>query len=109
MQLRDADLIDGRFDAIIGTEAPQSPILSMVVIDGNDERLTELEPTLADGQGRLIERPVLWVVRVLESEWMVTYIVVDGTDAIYEMTSEGQAVQVGGSTGEPEPIPAAAS
>lgn len=92
-------------EAIVANEAPQSPILSALVVDGNDPRLTESEPTLANGQGRLIERPILWVVRVLESERVVTYIVVDGTDAIYEMTQDGEAVQVGGTTGVPVVTP----
>ncbi len=90
-------------ESIVANEAPQSPILSMVIIDGNDARLTELEPTLAKAaQVRLIKLPILWVVRVLESERATTYIVVDGTDAIYEMNSEGEPIHVGGTTGDPE-------
>ena len=57
-----------------------------------------LEPSLADGDQGLINQPVLWIVRVLESERVVTYIVVDGTDAIYEMTPDGEAILVGGDT-----------
>jgi hypothetical protein len=75
----------------------------MVVTDG--EGLARMEPSLADGQQGLNDQPVVWVARVLESERVVTYIVVDGTDAIYEMTPEGQAVLVGGSTGAPVATP----
>ena len=91
-------------EAIVANEAPDSPILSMVVTDGA-EGLATREPSLTGGQQGLVTRPLVWVVRVLESERVVTYIVVDGTDAIYEMTPEGQAVQVGGSAGGPVPTP----
>jgi hypothetical protein len=95
-------------NAIVANEAPQSQVLSMVVTDGH-EGLATIEPSLADGQQGLTGRPVVWVVRVLESERVVTYIVVDGTDAVYEMTAEGEAIHVGGSNGDaivtPEPWP----
>jgi hypothetical protein len=67
--------------------------------------LPTIEPSLADGQQGLTARPVVWVVRVLESDRVVTYIVVDGTDAIYEMTQEGAAVKVGGTIVEPVASP----
>ena len=54
-----------------------------------------------------LDRPArLWVVRVLESERVVTYVVVDGTDAIYEMNPEGEAILVGGATADPVRPPA---
>jgi hypothetical protein len=91
-------------EAIIDLEAPQSTILSIVVTQ-YPEDVEYIEPTLADGQHGLIDQPKLWIVRVLESERLVTYIVVDGTDTIYEMNPEGEAVQVGGSTAEPVATP----
>jgi hypothetical protein len=91
-------------EAIVANEAPQSPILSMVVTDGA-EGLVRIEPSLAYGQQGLTGRPVVWVVRVLESERVVTYIVVDGTDAIYELGQEGDATHVGGTTGDPVVTP----
>lgn len=91
-------------EAIIANEAPQSPILSMLVTQ-YPEDLASAEPSLADGQAGLIDEPNLWIVRVLESERAITYIVVDGTDTIYEMTQENHAVQVGGSTGDPVATP----
>lgn len=83
-------------ETVVANEAPQSPILSILTVDG-PRGLAAIEPSLAEGQQGLSNRPVLWVVRVLESEQrMVTYIVVDGTDAIYEMNPDGEAIQVGG-------------
>jgi hypothetical protein len=97
-------------EAVIANEAPQSPILSILTVDG-PRGLAAIEPSLAEGQQGLINHPVLWVVRVLESEHrMVTYIVIDGTDAIYEMNPEGEAIQVGGTpppTSSPVPWPPA--
>jgi hypothetical protein len=92
-------------EAIIANEAPESPILSMVVTQ-YPEDLAFIEPSLADGQKGLIDQPKLWIVRVLESERAVTYIVVDGTDTIYEMTQEGEAVLVGGTQAGPVATPA---
>jgi hypothetical protein len=107
-EVRQAGMVTGSsmadIEAIVANEAPDSPILSMLITDGA-EGLARIEPSLASGQQGLIDRPVVWVVRVLESERMITYIIVDGTDAIYEMTQEGHAVPVGGSTGEPVPTP----
>jgi hypothetical protein len=80
---------------IIGNEAPGSPILSMTVVDGPDGLVT-FEPSLSDGQQGLIRQPTVWIVRVLESERVSTYLVVDGSDAIYEMNPIGEAILVGG-------------
>jgi hypothetical protein len=88
-------------EAIVSNEAPQSPILSMTVVDG-PAGLVEVEPSLGtDGSG-LLAQPLVWIVRVLESERVTTYLVVDGSTSIYEMNPEGQAIQVGGtsSTGQ---------
>jgi hypothetical protein len=97
-------------EAVVANEAPQSPILSILTVDG-PRGLAAIEPSLAAGQQGLINHPVLWVVRVLESEHrMVTYIIVDGTDAIYEMNPEGEAIRVGGTpppTSSPVPWPPA--
>ena len=81
--------------AIIANEAPDSPLLSMTVVDGATG-LATIEPSLGTGQQGLIDRPVLWVVRVLESERVSTYVIIDGSDVIYEMNPEGQAILVGG-------------
>ncbi|MFL5713452.1 MAG: hypothetical protein ACJ769_02205 [Chloroflexota bacterium] len=94
---------DADIARIIASEAPDSPILSTVVVDGPG--LATMEPSLATGQAGLIDQPVLWVVRVLESERVVTYIVVDGSNAIYEMNPAGEAILVGGTA----PTPSASS
>jgi hypothetical protein len=83
--------------AIVSGVAPGSEELSMVTVDALG--LTRIEPALGTGRRGLIDAGILWVVRVLESERVSTYVVVDGTNAIYEMTADGDAVPVGGSPG----------
>jgi hypothetical protein len=83
-------------EAVIANEAPQSPILSMAIVNG-PVGLAQMEPSLANGQAGVTNRPVLWVARVLEGESISTYIVIDGTDAIYEMNPNNEAILVGGS------------
>jgi len=103
---------DADVSAIIANEAPGSPILSMELVDG-PTGLATIEPSLGTGQEGLIGQPILWLVRVLESERAVTYIVIDGSDAIYEMNPEGRAILVGGTpprseaTASPGPWPPA--
>jgi hypothetical protein len=82
-------------EAIIANEAPQSPILSIQVVHDPAD-LASIEPSLASGQHGIIEQPTVWIVRVLESGRATTYVVVDGTGEIYELTPEGDAVLVGG-------------
>jgi hypothetical protein len=82
-------------EAIIAKEAPRSPILSIVVVDPRDD-LTSIEPSLkVTGEGLRIPSTV-WMVRVLETDRISTYLIVDGSDAIYEMNPDNHPVQVGG-------------
>lgn len=80
---------------IVLDEAPGSQIMSATVVDG-PTGLAAYEPALGTGQANLIDQRALWIVRVLESERAVTYIVIDGSDAIYEMNPEGEPILVGG-------------
>jgi hypothetical protein len=82
-------------EAIVANQARESSILSMTAIDGQ-EGLTAIEPSLATGQDGLIGERLVWVVRVLKTDRIATYIVVDGSDRIYEMKPDNHAVQVGG-------------
>ncbi len=75
-------------EAIVANEAPQSQVLSMTIVDA--DALRTIEPTLGTGQGQLVDPYTVWIVRVLESERISTYLVIDGSDAIYEMNPEGQ-------------------
>jgi hypothetical protein len=99
-------------ESIVATETPASPILSMTVVDGATG-LAAVEPSLGTGQAGLIDQARLWVVRVLEGDRVVTYVVIDGSDAIYELNSDGDAILVGGTpptseaTGSPAPWPPA--
>ena len=94
-------------EAIVNKEAPGSPILSMTVVDGPDGLVT-FESSLSDGQEGLILQPTVWIVRVLESERISTYLVVDGSDAIYKMDPIGEAILVGGTPPTPHASPSAA-
>jgi len=87
-------------DAIIANEAPDSPVMSMTVVDGSTG-LRIVEPSLGAGQQGLMDQPILWIVRVLESDRVVTYIVIDGSDAIYEINPENEAILVGGTPPRP--------
>ncbi len=81
---------------VVGDQAPNATILSMVTVDGNPG-LSAIEPALGTGRRGLIDHPVLWVVRTLEGTRLETYIVIDGSDAIYRMTADGDALPLGGS------------
>ena len=54
-----------------------------------------MEP-LASGMAGPDRQPILWVARVLEGELISTYIVIDGTNVIYEMNPNNEAIMVGG-------------
>jgi hypothetical protein len=92
-------------EAVVANEAPDSPILSLEVVQG--PIIGDIEPSLVHGEGGLSDRPGLWIVRVLESDRLSTYIVDDGTNQIYEMNPEGQAVSVGGPLVPTSPSPSA--
>ena len=100
-EIRGAKSSVAEIETIIANEAPESPILSMTVVDG-PTGLAAIEPSLGTGQDNLIDQPILWVVRVLESERVSTYVVIDGSDAIYEMNPDGDAILVGGKPPTPE-------
>lgn len=92
-------------EAVVAEETPGDSILSMAVVDG-PTGIGRIEPSLGTGRGGFIDEPWMWVVRVLEGDRSVTYLVIDGTDAIFEMDREGVPVPVGGSarpTGAPSP------
>lgn len=81
--------------AIVANEAPQSQILSMTAVDAATD-LPTFEPSLkVSGDGLLVQGTV-WIVRVLETDRISTYLVDDGTDRIFEMNPDNHPVQVGG-------------
>ena len=92
-------------EAVIAEEAPQSPILSMQIVHGAalGDTQPSIEPSLANGQGGLTDRPGLWIVRVLESDRLSTYIVDDGNGRIYEMNPTRPNVSVH-ALGPPAPV-----
>jgi hypothetical protein len=91
-------------EAIIANEAPQSPILSMAAVDAPGD-LATIEPSLKVTGDSLLVQSIVWAVRVLETDRISTYLVVDGTDRIYEMNPDNHAVQVGGTVPGASPTP----
>ena len=89
--------------AILAAEAPGSPELSMVIVGGTS--LKSIEPSVGTSAAALTDHPVVWIARLLESDRIATYLVVDGTDAIFEIRTDGAVIQVGGSLGSPPPAP----
>jgi hypothetical protein len=75
--------------------AVDGPILSAAAYRASE--LVMIEPSLRDGRPGITDEPVVWVVRVLQDQRAVTYLVVDGTDRVHRVEPDGQAVQVGGS------------
>lgn len=87
---------------IVADESPDGTILSITTVDGRTG-LVEFEPTL-DGDPRYVDAPIVWIVRVLETDRLATYLIVDGTDSIAEMNPRSRAIDVGG-----QPAPSASS
>lgn len=75
--------------------AAGGPILSATAYQ--TEEYVKVEPSLRDGRPGITDEPIVWSVRILEEERVVTYLVVDGTDRVYRVERDGQTVQVGGS------------
>ncbi len=83
----------GPVDAAI-TATTEAAILSSAAYRAWE--LMEIEPSLRDGRPGITDEPILWSVQVLEDERAATYVVVDGTDRVYRVETDGQTVQVGG-------------
>jgi hypothetical protein len=82
-------------ESIVNAESPDGRVLSIVVVDG-ETGIGRIEPALGSGAGGFIDAAATWTIRVLEGDRAVTYLVVDGSDAIFEMTADNMPVQVGG-------------
>ena len=85
---------------ILDAVRPGVSILSAVHVDG-DEGLRRMEPALAEGGSSLIQEAQLWVVRVLDAGELGTYVIVDSTGSIYELTAEGPVLAALTTPGEP--------
>lgn len=86
--------------AVIADAAPGTQILSMALVDGASG-IGRIEPALGTGQGGFIDQAATWVVRGLRDERTTTLLVVDGTDAISEMTPDNVPVRISGSVPTP--------
>ena len=88
---------------------PGVAILSAVHVDG-DRELRRMEPALSDGRSDLVQQQAIWVLRVLDRGALGTYLLVDATGSIYELTAEGPVLVALSAPGErvsptPTPIP----
>lgn len=81
-------------EATLTAALPDSPILSAAVWRGID--VQRVEPALREGRAGITDQDAVWVVRVLEDGRAVTYLVVNGTDRIYLVETDGRTVQVAG-------------
>jgi hypothetical protein len=85
-------------EATVLAALPDRPLLSGAVWRGVD--LGQVEPSLREARPGITDQDQVWVVRVLESGKAATYLVIDGTDRIYRVETDGQTVRVGGSPPE---------
>ena len=86
--------------AVVADAVPGSEILSVALVDGATG-IGRIEPALGTGRGGFIDHPATWVVRVLRGDRAKTLLVVDGTDAISEMTPDNVPVRISGSVPTP--------
>ena len=98
------DSTEDEIAAVVGGESPGGRVLSTAIVDGATG-IGRIEPSLGTGRGGFIDQRAIWVVRVLEDSLTVTYLVVDGTDAIFEMRADGKPVGVGGTLPTPSEAP----
>ncbi len=79
--------------ALVARATPSGSVLSMAVVDG-PTGIGRIEPSLGTGRGGFIDQPWVWVVRVLEGDRSVTYVVADGTNDVFRMDPEGAPIPV---------------
>jgi hypothetical protein len=100
------DLVEGigmpfeEVERIIDAVKPGVSVLSAVHVDG-DHGLRRMEPALAERGGSLIGEPMLWVVGVLDAGTLETYVIVDSSGSIYELTADGPVLVALSTPGEP--------
>jgi hypothetical protein len=94
---------------IIDAVRPGISVLSAVHVDGEDG-LRRMEPALAERGSSLIQEATVWVVRGLDDGELETYVLLDSTGSIYELTADGPVLVALTTPGEPaspspSPIP----
>lgn len=82
---------------------PRAEVLSMVAVDG-EIGLQGVEPSIGVF-ARFQDQRAIWVVRALESGVLGTYLLVDGTDALFKIDGDNVATQVAGTLPVPSPVP----
>jgi hypothetical protein len=75
---------------IIDVVRPGVAILSGVHVAGAE--LGRIEPIVAARRGGLVQEEALWIVRVLSDGALATYLFVDATGDLYEVTADGAAL-----------------
>ena len=90
---------------VLAAAPPGSTTLSMAAVGGNPG-LGRIEPSLGTGQGGLIDHRAIWSVRVLLDGRSVTYLVIDGSDAVFTIDDDGGAIFLTGTQPAASPSPA---
>ena len=85
-------------EATVIASLPDRPLLSAAVWRGAD--LGQVEPSLREERLGITDQAAVWIVRVLDDGRAATYLVIDGTDRIYVVETDGQTVLVGGAPAE---------
>ena len=85
-------------EASVIAALPDRPLLSAAVWRGAD--LGQVEPSLREERLGITDEAAVWIVRVLEEGRAATYLVIDGTDRMYLVETDGQTVLVGGAPAE---------
>jgi hypothetical protein len=81
-------------EATVIASLPDRPLLSAAVWRGAD--LGQVEPSLREERLGITDQAAVWIVRLLDDGRAATYLVIDGTDRIYVVETDGQTVLVGG-------------
>ena len=89
---------------VLAAAPPGSTTLSMAAVGGNPG-LGRIEPSLGTGQGGLIDHRAIWSVRVLLDGRSVTYLVIDGSDAVFTIDDDGGAIFLTGTQPAASPSP----
>jgi hypothetical protein len=88
--------------AVIDLVRPGVTILSAVHVDGN-VGLRRIEPALAARGSSLIQADAVWLVRVLAAGQFATYLYVDATADLYQLTADRPMIMAPLTGGETDP------
>jgi hypothetical protein len=85
-------------EAVIQERAGEAPILSAAGYRGDG--LSAIEPSLRENRPGITDQEAVWAIRLLDGGRAITYLVVDGTERVYLVETDGRTVLVGGDPSE---------